>query len=45
MAASRPILASLANGWYAAWWPGPLPNGSKVVGYDSGGQPVASGDP
>ena len=44
LAGQPPILASLANGWYAAWWPGPVPQGSKVVGYDSAGQPVASGD-
>jgi hypothetical protein len=44
LAGQPPILASLANGWYVAWWPGQLPNGSKVVGYDSSGQPVASAD-
>lgn len=38
------ILASFSNGWYVAWWPGPIPRGSKVVGYDSQGQPVASAD-
>jgi hypothetical protein len=44
LAGQPPILASTSNGWYAAWWPGPLPKGSKVVGYDSAGQPVASAD-
>ena len=35
------VTASLANGWFLAWWPGAWPPGTKVVGLDSLGQPVA----
>ena len=35
-----PITASLANGWYLAWWPGEWPVGTKVLGLDSLGQTV-----
>ena len=34
------VTASLANGWYLAWWPGAWPPGTKVVALDSLGQPV-----
>jgi hypothetical protein len=35
-----PITASLANGWYLAWWPGDRLPGSKVLGLDALGQVV-----
>ena len=35
------VTASLANGWYLVWRPGSWPPGTKVVGLDSLGQPVA----
>ena len=36
-----PVTASLANGWYLAWWPAEWPPGTKVIGLDSLGQQVA----
>ncbi len=36
-----PVSASLANGWYVAWWPGEWPPGTKVTGIDPLGQTVA----
>ncbi len=39
VAGQPPIVATLANGWFAAWWPGP-PHGT-VVGLDGGGMVVA----
>jgi hypothetical protein len=35
-----PITASLANGWYLAWWPADRRPGSKVLGLDTLGQIV-----
>jgi hypothetical protein len=35
------VTASLANGWYGAWWPGEWPQGTEIVGLDPLGQPVA----
>jgi hypothetical protein len=35
-----PITASLADGWYLAWWPGEWPVGTKVLGLDALGQTV-----
>ena len=35
-----PITASLANGWFLAWWPGEWPVGTKVLGLDALGQTV-----
>jgi hypothetical protein len=37
---NAPITASLANGWYLAWWPGQWPPGTKAVGFDVLGQNV-----
>ena len=36
-----PVTASLANGWYLAWWPAEWPPGTKVIGLDALGQQVA----
>ena len=36
-----PVTASLANGWYLAWWPAEWPPGTKVIGHDALGQLVA----
>lgn len=41
MPGQPPVTASLANGWYLAWWPGEWPPGTKVFGIDSLGQQVA----
>lgn len=35
------VTASLANGWYLAWWPGGRQPGTKVIGLDPLGQQVA----
>jgi len=37
----EPITASLANGWYLAWWPDTVGPGAKAVGSDASGLPVA----
>jgi hypothetical protein len=39
------MTAALANGWYVAWWPGPWPNGTKVVARDVLGNVVAEAAP
>jgi hypothetical protein len=33
-----PIVASLANGWYIAWWPGKWPPKMRIVGLDAIGR-------
>ncbi len=35
------ITASLANGWYAVWFPGAWPRATKVIGLDAFGTEVA----
>jgi hypothetical protein len=40
------VRASLANGWFAAWWPGDfvnLPRNVTINGYDGSGNLIASG--
>lgn len=39
------MTATLANGWYLLWWPGPIPAGTKVIGLDVLGAQVAESDP
>lgn len=41
MPGKPPVTASLASGWYLAWWPGDWPPGTKIVGIDRLGQTVA----
>ena len=41
MPGKPPVTASLANGWYLAWWPADWPPGTKVIGLDSLGRQVA----
>ena len=45
MPGKPPIRASLANGWYLAWWPGPWPRGTKVLALDAVGGKVAEAEP
>ena len=40
------VRASLANGWFAAWWPGNfvnMPPNVTINGYDAAGNLVGSG--
>lgn len=37
--------ATLANGWYLFWWPGAIPAGTKVIGFDALGREAATSDP
>lgn len=39
------VTASFANGWYLAWWPGPWPRGTTVLGVDVLGRKVAETNP
>jgi 1-acyl-sn-glycerol-3-phosphate acyltransferase len=39
------VRASLANGWYVAWWPGLWPDGTVVRGLDQFGNVIADGTP
>jgi len=40
----RPVVASFANQWFGAWFPGPWPDGWTIVGFDAFGTRVASID-
>jgi len=40
----QPVVASFANHWFGAWFPGPWPDGWTIVGFDAFGTRVAAID-